>query len=57
MYPGCKNYVTCRGLCNNHYSAASFIVRNGKATWDDLIKAGKCRVRVNRNAWLLEGVK
>lgn len=49
MVPGCGRALRgraeskgndCRGMCGSCYSAASRMVKQGRVTWDELIKAG-----------------
>ena len=39
--PDCNRGITSRGLCQKHYFVALKLVRNGKITWDELMKRGK----------------
>src|SRR5690348_15664757 len=50
LYPGCAYYSCSRGLCASHYQAARRYVNAGKATWEQLEKAGKCRNMSNNRS-------
>lgn len=44
MKPGCKNPVMKRGLCKTHYQAIWRLVTQEKATWDEMVKLGFCKI-------------
>ena len=61
LRPGCKNIGTARGLCNEDYSRASQLVKQGVTTWEQLEEHKKCwprkaqRTEVARQ-WFLKGI-
>lgn len=58
MVPDCDaEKVVARGLCNNHYSQARFLIASGHTTWDKLVKNKKAlptgRKREAGRSWFL----
>lgn len=58
LVPGCNNRRSHRGLCNKHYGSATYLVREGKVTWQELEDNGKCLMAYPRRSrpsteWLL----
>ena len=41
IYPDCEKLTHCRGLCKDHYGAASRLVRKKIVTWQQLIDNNK----------------
>jgi hypothetical protein len=55
LYPGCERESRARGLCNPHYTAACFLVKRGKTSWEELETKGKSLPsRIAGNRWFLE---
>ncbi len=55
MYPECDKPILGRGLCKNHYTYATALVREKKTTWEELISKGKCKDKCGRKStsWFL----
>lgn len=41
IVPGCENKIYCRGLCQNCYGVARYMIRRKKVTEKQLVKSGK----------------
>ncbi len=46
---GCIKGKFARGLCGTCYKYASRLVKQGKLTWKELEKKGKCEIVIARN--------
>ncbi len=56
LRPDCNNSPWSRGLCKGCYASARKLVADGKTTWADLEKRGKCKHAVEMHQiakWLM----
>tara|TARA_S200002703_G_scaffold74486_1_gene64262 strand:+ start:4803 stop:4991 length:189 start_codon:yes stop_codon:yes gene_type:complete len=56
LVPKCNQIERTRGLCNNHYTYASRLVKKRLTTWLALEKKGKCNYRKRKyelQSWFL----
>ena len=60
LIPACKKWARVRGLCPECYKVARRLIGEGKASWEELVKAGcaleagKCGRRASEaRVWML----
>lgn len=41
LFPACSHEAQLRGLCKNHYTTASLLVKQRRTSWDKLVASGK----------------
>lgn len=61
LRPDCGGEAYSHGLCRNDYSKARRLVKTGRTTWSELVKAGRANeAKVQQAseglAWLVEGL-
>lgn len=49
MFHGCEEGARTRGLCDKHYTHFKDMVRDGKATWQELEESGEVSRRLPRS--------
>ena len=58
LVPKCSAEVKCRGLCYNHYHIVGRLVKLGRTTWEEQVKAGRVKgtgYQVGVTQWFLKG--
>lgn len=48
LFPTCKNEPSARGLCKNHYTVATRLVKAGQVSWEQLEKGKRAGTMTDR---------